>query len=345
MQIKEIQNKQEWEDFLSLHEEKTFLQSWNWGEFQKLQKNKIWRIGIYSDGAPFAVALVVKISAKRGTFFLIPHGPVMSEDLPANEKKEILQTLVGWLRSNAKKENASFARIAPLLENSAENEKIFSGLKFRKSLMHASAYEATWKLKINQSEDVLLKNMRKTTRYLIKKTSDSRDISIEKSKNPSDIAIYQQLNKKVSERQKFVPFSDKFINDEFDAFNKDGQALLLLGKYKGEVAAGALVIFWSGIGFYHQAASLEEFSKHSIPYLLQWEAIKEAKSRGCELYDFWGFVDPKENPNHPWAGPTLFKMGYGGFKKEYIKTQDYVISQKYWINYIIELLRKIKRGL
>ena len=96
---------------------------------------------------------------------------------------------------------------------------------------------------------------------------------------------------------------------------------------KGEVVAGAMIIFWSGIAFYHQAASLGKFSKFSIPYLLQWEAIKEAKNRKCRVYDFWGFTDPEKFPKHPWAGPTLFKMGFGGYKKEYIKTQDFIISK------------------
>ena len=79
--------------------------------------------------------------------------------------------------------------------------------------------------------------------------------------------------------------------------------------------------------------------------MLQWEAIVEAKKRGSEIYDFWGYADPVKDPNHPYAGPTLFKMGFGGYVDKYVKTQDFVISPKYWINYIIEVSRKIKRGL
>ena len=99
------------------------------------------------------------------------------------------------------------------------------------------------------------------------------------------------------------------------------------------------------MGFYHHAALLPKCHKIPLAYLLQWFAIKEAKRRKCVLYDFWGYVDPATQPKHPWAGPTLFKMGFGGKKYEYIKTQDFAISLKYWLNYIIESLRKIKRGL
>ena len=211
--------------------------------------------------------------------------------------------------------------------------------------MHASAYESTWRLDITPPEEELLANMRKTTRYLIRRATKNEDIKILKSEEPKDIGVYQKLSEEVAKRQKFIPFSFDFIKNEFDLFSKEGEGLLIFGKYKEETVAGALVIFWSRIGFYHQAASINKYSKLSIPYLIQWEAIKEAKKRGCLLYDFWGYVDPFKNPHHPWAGPTLFKMGFGGYKKEYLGTQDLPISKKYWLNYLVEKLRKIKRGL
>ena len=40
MEIEEINNKEIWENFLLECEEKTFLNSWNWGEFQKKQSEK-----------------------------------------------------------------------------------------------------------------------------------------------------------------------------------------------------------------------------------------------------------------------------------------------------------------
>lgn len=349
MEIKEIDNKEIWESFLLQCKEKTFLQSWNWGEFNKLiginSKGKIWRFGIYNQKKLIGVALTTKITAKRGTFLFIPHGPVIIEGLNIKEKKEVFELLLVQFKKIAKEEKASFIRISPILPDSEENKNIFSRLGFRESPIHASAYEATLKLDICPSEDDLLKNMRKTTRYLIKKATENKDIVIEGSCDSKDIETFQKLNKEVSKRQKFVSFSDNFVKNEFKVFVDGKEVVFLFGKYKGEVVAGALIIFWSRTAFYHQAASLSKFAKFSIPYLLQWEAIKEAKKRGCSVYDFWGFTDPEKFPKHPWAGPTLFKMGFGGSVKEYIKTQDYVISQKYWFNYIIETARKLKRNL
>ncbi|MFA5087175.1 MAG: peptidoglycan bridge formation glycyltransferase FemA/FemB family protein [Candidatus Paceibacterota bacterium] len=343
MIVREIKNKKEWEDFLAKVNEKTFLQSWNWGEFQQSQGFKIWRLAII-DSTIQAVALVVKVKAKRGTYLLIQHGPVMAS-ADTTIRSDLLKFFLSELAKIGKQEGAAFIRLNPLWERTFENIGLLKKAGLRNAPMHANAYEATWKLDIALPEGELLKNMRKTTRYLIRQAEKNNEIKVEKSENANDLPIYQKLNKEVAIRQQFTPFSDEYIKNEFDAFNKDKNALLFFGKYKNEIAAGALVIFWQGTGYYHQAASLSQYAKLSIPYLLQWEAIKEAQKRGCQLYDFWGYTDPKANPGHPWAGPTLFKMGYGGYKKEYIKTQDYPLSPLYWLTYIFEEIRKKKRNL
>jgi lipid II:glycine glycyltransferase (peptidoglycan interpeptide bridge formation enzyme) len=222
---------------------------------------------------------------------------------------------------------------------------MFAELGFNRAPMHANAYEATWELDITPGEEDLLKAMRKTTRYLIRQAQKNPDITIENSADPGLIETYGQLNEEVAQRQKFVAFRKDYIKREFDIFNKNGRARWFVGRHQGQPAAASLVVFWCGIGFYHQAASRVKFAKYSIPYLLQWEAIREAKRRGCKTYDFWGYTDPKAFPKHPWAGPTLFKMGFGGKAYEYVKTQDLPLCWKYQVVYFFEKLRSLKRGL
>ena len=344
MEIKEIKDKNIWENFLFIVQEKTFLQSWNWGEFQQRMGNKIWRLGIYNNGELLSVALVVKIIAKRGTFLLIQHGTLL-KTYNLKLKTQILEKLLQELKKIGKKENCSFIRMAPLLLRNEENKKLFQNLGFHEAGMHASAYQATLKLDISLPEETLLQNMRKTTKYLIRQSLKNPELEIIKSNKVEDVKFYDNLNQEVVKLHQFIPFSFEFVKNEFEVFAKDNQGLLFFGKYQGKIIAATLIVFWSGIGFYHHAALLPQYRKIPIAYLLQWEAIKEAKKRGCVLYDFWGYVDPKKHSKHPWAGPTLFKLGFGGKPYQYIETLDLPLSWKYWLTYIFEKIRKIKRGL
>jgi len=337
MEIKNINEKSAWESFLLGCEGKTFLQSWNWGEFNKMMGNKIWRLGVFEGNKLISVVLIIKIQAKRGTFLLIQHGPL--------GKKETFSIFLAELRKIAEREKAGFIRMIPLWKKNEENQRFLRNFGFRESPMHANTYEATLQLNLIPSEEELLMSMRKTTRYLIRQALRNSALEITKSDKIEDVRIYDKLNQEVAKYQQFVPFSFEFVKNEFNVFVNDNQALLFFGKYQGEIIASALIIFWSGIGFYHHAALEPKYYKIPIAYLLQWEAIKEAKKRGCKLYDFWGFVDPQKNPRHPWAGPTLFKMGFGGEKKEYVKTQDFPLSKKYWLTFLFEKIRRKKRGL
>ncbi|MDP4007553.1 MAG: peptidoglycan bridge formation glycyltransferase FemA/FemB family protein [bacterium] len=339
MRVEEILQKDVWERFLSGQNSKTFLHSWSWGEFQEALGNKIWRLGIFTGSELMSVALVTRVRARRGVFLLVPHGPVGTI-----LKELVLQALLEELKTLAEKEGASFIRVNPIWEKTEENTKIFRTLGFRNAPIQMHP-EASWKLDITLPEEELFRNMRKTTRYLIRRAQSNTDIVVERSETEEDLRIFSELHAKVSSRQRFVPFSLEYLQKEFATFSKNSEVALFWAKHKGEIGAGAFVVFWSGIGFYHHAVSLPEYAKLSLPYLLQWELIKEAKRRGCKLYDFWGYVNPETQKNHPWAGPTLFKMGFGGRADEYVKTQDFVLSSKYWVTYAFELLRKLKRGL
>jgi len=369
LEFKEINNKEVWEKFLAECEEKSFLQSWNWGEFQKMMGDKIWRLGVYDEEKMIGVALVVKVKAKRGTFLLVPHGPVLAEQFrqgnfqfpisndQTNFKFQILKSLIDKLKEMARQEKASFIRVAPiwLARRSPQGEggeRIFRDSGFRDAPMHIHP-EITWELDIAKPEEEILMGMRKTTRYLIKQAQKNPDIEIIQSQNIEDIKIFNQIYQETAWRHHFVPFSFDYLKNEFSAFKNDNQISLFLGKYKDRVVSSAMIIYWQNSGFYHQGASLAEYNKIPVSYLLQWEAIKEAKKRGCQIYNFWGIALRIRNwelgignlKKHPWAGLTLFKMGFGGYRKEYVKTQDFPLSKKYFLTYFFEKIRKIKRRL
>jgi lipid II:glycine glycyltransferase (peptidoglycan interpeptide bridge formation enzyme) len=71
------------------------------------------------------------------------------------------------------------------------------------------------------------------------------------------------------------------------------------------------VIFYEKEAVYLYGASGNEKRNLMPSYLLQWNAIRDAKNSGCGFYDFYG-CPPSDDKNHPMHGLFLFKTGFGG---------------------------------
>ena len=339
-------SKKDWDVFLAKKKPRTFLQSWNWGIFnQQLNKSlgdKVFRLGIYetndNKSVLKGVALTIKVKAKRGSFLFIPDGPLLEND----EDVHGLVHLFQFLKKLALHEKCSFIRISPPNLKTSAHEQIFKDLGFSRAPTHMHS-ELNWILDITPSDDQLLRNMRKTTRYSINK-AEKDGVIIEKSTRLKDVKLFNSIYKATVDRQDFTPFSLKYLEKEFETFSKTGNALIFFARYNGEIVSTAIIIFENDGAFYHQGASILKYPKVPASYLLQWEVIKEAKRRGCTFYNFWG-IAPENRPRHPWAGPSLFKKGFGGYAEEYIPAMDLKLNKKYWFTYIIEKVRRAYRGL
>ena len=346
-ELREIIDKNIWEDFFSSVKDKTFLQSWNWGNFNKKSGSDILRYGIYQGEELVATSFILRVKAKRGPFIFLPHGPNLKK-VDISFKKEIIRFLLEELKEIAKKDNCVSIKIAPLWGRTKENISIFKELGFKESPIHIHP-DITWELDLSPNKEGLLLGMRKTTRYLIRRAEKNNDIQIIKSKSVKDISEFNKIYQITKNRQEFIPFSLNYLEDQFNSFIEDDQILILLAKYNGEVIASGVFIFWNNIGFYHHGASSLKYPKIPASYLLMWRAIEEAKERGCKKFNFWGTAPLSEtdtyNKKHPWAGLTLFKTGFGGHSRKYVKTQDFIVSPRYWLSFVFEIIRKIKRGL
>lgn len=185
--------------------------------------------------------------------------------------------------------------------------------------------------------------MRKTTRNEIRK-AERVGVKIAKSKNPEDIEKFYKLYEKTVNRKHFKPFSKEYLQKEFEIFSVNGNAELYFAQYQDELISGAIIISTNHGVFYHHGASSLKHAQIPASHLLQWQIIKDAQERGLKFYNFWG-IAPQDAKNHPWAGLTTFKTGFGGRAEKYVPTQDLKITPKYYLNYAIERFRKLKRGL
>lgn len=341
---KEINDKKVWEDFVLSQPQNSFFQSWAWGEVQEKLKTQpaqggsklktLWRLGVYDEDNLVGVCQVVKMTAKRGNFLHLRHGPIFK-----TWRASYFNILVNDIKKIAKNEKIWFLRTSPLIEKSPKNQQFFQKRGFRPAPIPGQDAETAWILDITSSEEEILRGLRKSTRYLVRK-GKKLGVKVVEGKTESDFSAFFRLYQETAKRQAFVPHQG--LREEWEILGSQNLARLFLAKYQGKILAGALIVFYGNqVIYHHSGASLE--SDIPASHALLWEAICQAQKEGKPIFNFWG-IAPASKPRHPWQGLTLFKMGFGGEMQEFIHAQDLPLSLFYWFTYLIETGRRIARG-
>lgn len=328
-----------WEEFMQTHPEANFLQSWFWGAFQQKLNRNVHFSGFYDGYKLVGVMLSIVEPAKRARYLTVPGGPIIDW-----QKQALVTAATTEMQRIARLEQCVFVRVRPQIVESADHAALFASLGFRPAKMHLHA-ELTSQLDITRAEDELRAKFRKNTRYELKQAK-KRGIVVSSSLDASAIDEFYDLQLKTAERQGFVPYGKKFLHEQFKTFSEDGKALMYRAETSdGQLIAMAFVIFYNQEAAYHYGASSELGRREPGAYLMQWEAIKEAKRRGMTRYNFWGVVLPNQT-THRFYGVSVFKRGFKGEDVEYLHARDLVINwPKYLPNLAIETIRKRRRHL
>lgn len=308
MEIKEIKNKEIWQEFVSSFEMAQFLHSWQWGKFQESLKRKIWRFGVYQEDELIGALMLIKNNLPFGKSYLYsPRFPILIENVSA-------EIFIDKIKEIGEKENSIFWRVDLF------NAQIFKDIKFVKiSDLQPSK---TILLDLTKSEEEILKEMHQKTRYNIR-LAEKKGVRVKIAQTEEEVDIFLKLLKETAQRDKFRIYSLSYYQKLLQL--DKNFAKLFLAEYQGKIVAGNLMIFFGDTATYLHGASANEYKNVMAPYLLHWIAIKEAKRMCLKYYDFWG-IDEKK-----WPGVTRFKKGFGGRIFEYPGTFD-LIFNNFWYN-------------
>ncbi len=274
--------------------------------------------------------LVIKIPLYRQKSYLYcPRGPFCS--------KENWHIFMRKLKTVARKENCVFVRVEPYMVPN----NIIGKLGLRRvdrfspmSRQHSPL--ATQILEIGKSEELLLREMKPKWRYNIK-LALKKGVLVRKSNSKQDLKAFYQLSLGLKERG-YTGFSYEHYEKMFEALGNNIN--MFVAEYEKEILAVLVVVFFGKSAIYLHGASSDNKRDLMPNHLAQWEAILEAKKRGCTIYDFWG-ISEKGAENERWAGITRFKKGFGGEPVIFLGIYD-GIFQKFWYNlfYLFNLGRK-----
>lgn len=299
--------------FLALWQKNKRRNLWQhplWADFQTVIGRKVWRV---ENGG--ATAIVIKHKLPKGLCWLeVPRGPLF-------ENEKYLKKLLEEIKELGKKEKAIFIRMSSF-------EKFrFSNFDFRAS-KNDHHPQTSLVIDLKQSEEEILKQMKPKGRYNIK-VAQKHGVIVEPSQ---DIEAFHHLLSSTGFRDGFGIHTESYYQKMIDSIGDKTQ--LLLAQYNGEVIAGGLFVYLEEWGIYYYGASVSSHREVMAPYLIQWEAIKEAKKRGCKYYDFLG-IAPENSKSHPWSGVTDFKRKFGGRTVNYPQAREMILRPFLYFAYCL----------
>lgn len=305
-----------------------FLQSDVWAKVNELIGHKVIKDN--------QIVMIVK-NAKRGRYLEVPGGPLIDwQDQSAVERARDILIQTG------KKHHCAFVRFRPQLLDNAKNRQILAAIGAKKSPMHLAA-EHTVIIDLTKSQESLLANMRRQTRYEVRR-ADKLGLKVEKSNTKEAFLEFHQAQSSTAARQHFVPPDTKTLLAEREAFGKAAQIYVAKNADSQPIAYGLILINGDEAAYY-EAASTDLNRKLPGAYALQWQVMKDLKKQGIKRYNLWG-IAPANQPNHRYHGVTTFKTGFGGEVVTFVPAHDLILSKiKYAPDYLVEIIRKKRRHL
>lgn len=336
MMIVDANNREEWDGFVKSRIEANFLHSWDYGEFITARgKTIVRRLVVVEEKIVGAWEGVVE-TARRGKYMAIAGGPIMDYS-----KKSMVRAVFDDIRAQGEQLGCVFVRVRPQIEKTEKAFSLFKEMGLRRAPMYLSV-EFAGILDLEKSEEEILAGASQRLRRSLRK-AEKAGVTVDKSTDVADIKGFYKIQEETARRQGFVVFSEEYLTKQFDAFAKNGEAVLYTARHEGEILAQNFMIFYGAEASYHYGVSTEAGTRISGAPKLHIEAMRDARERGQKRYNFWGIVEEDET-DHRFYGVSVFKRGFGVEELRYLPAHDLVLKPiAYRANLAVETIRRQKR--
>ncbi len=315
-----------WNTFLQDHPEAHILQTAEWGQ---LKAAFGWETAHVLTPSAGAQVLFRRLPLGLRLAYL-PKGPVGQPDAAF------------WAQLDAlcRRRRAVFLKIEP---DAWEDETPSLPPGFRPSPHHIQP-PRTIVVDLSAPEDEILARMKQKTRYNIRLAA-RKGVTV---RPWDDLDGFHALMQVTGGRDGFGVHSAAYYRRAWELFQPRGLAELLVAEYENRPLA-ALMVFARGRRAWYLYGASSSAERNRMPtYLLQWEAMRWAKTRGCTEYDLWGVPDAsaealeaafKTRRDGLW-GVYRFKRGFGGTVRRAASARDRVYRPALYAAYRLWLARR-----
>lgn len=295
----------EWDEFLAQYPGHHLLQTSSWGQLKAEFGWDVARIVTHACGAQ----LLLKRILPGFSFAYLAKGPVGTDwhllwpeiDTFCQRKKCVFLKVEPdvWVRDSEK--------------YGVTGEQI-PGYFLRSK--HSIQPLRTLVIDITGEDAQILGQMKQKTRYNIN-LAQKKNVVVRPYR---DVNAFYNLMEITGERDQFGIHDQSYYRRAVDLFSVHDQCQLLIAEYE-DTPLAALIVFRNGPRAWYFYGASSSLHRDKMPnHLLQWEAIRWAKSQGCTEYDLWGVPDEDQDVLEAnftsrttglW-GVYRFKRGFGG---------------------------------
>ncbi len=215
--------------------------------------------------------------------------------------------LADEIKKEARKNNCSWIRI-----DFFDKKQLDKFSKFEcKKAPHDMQPKDHFIIKIAETEEEILKNMKSKTRYKVR-LAIKRGVKINvfryKQAGFDDaFCEFFDMVEKTAKRKGVSFHPREHYENMFKKIPKENIALYI-AKVDGSFVAANIITFFDGVATYLHGATSDKYRNYMAPFLLQFRAICDAKELGYNYYDFGGvFLNSTDKGK---IGITKFKRGF-----------------------------------
>ncbi|MEM5776313.1 MAG: peptidoglycan bridge formation glycyltransferase FemA/FemB family protein, partial [Anaerolineaceae bacterium] len=238
------------------------------------------------------------------------------------------EVVLGWNESGTPEESSEPTGLA-VQEDLAQRGWVFSNdqIQFRNTVL----------LDLHGDEQDWLARMKQKTRYNLR-LAQRKGVTVRRG-SEADFASLYHMYAETSVRDGFVIRPQDYYESVWHIYMEHGMACPLIAEVDGEPVAAVFVFWFAGRAWYIYGMSRDQHREKMPNYLLQWEAMRLAKEKGCQAYDLWGAPEIFDASDSMW-GVYRFKEGLGGKVMRTLGAWDFP-ARGGWYRVYTRLLPKI----
>jgi lipid II:glycine glycyltransferase (peptidoglycan interpeptide bridge formation enzyme) len=320
----------EWRTFLHAHPEAHLLQSAEWGQ---LKAEFGWEVVRLIEANAGAQVLFRRLPLGLSIAYVpkpLEPAKLMSMSNPAESSNSLQRELDRICRGR----NVIFCKIEP---DGWQSNPSDSSMRTDARSAVAVQPRRTIVVDLSDSESRILARMKQKTRYNIR-LAERKGVGV---RGWDDIRAFHDMLQQTGRRDGFAVHSIDYYTRAYELFRAADQCALLVAELENRPLAALMVFAAGSRAWYLYGASTDDERQRMPTYLLQWEAMRWARRRGCLSYDLWGVPDEEEQALESgfearadglW-GVYRFKRGFGGQLMRSAEAHDIVYRPAYYALY------------